>query len=97
MPVITLKRDRFRLFLDRPITVEEMAKWLPWLGTSLEETGPDHVKVEFNPNRVDFSSYVGVARAFSGLMGWKTGLPKMSAEIFSLVILCFCAFSILRL
>jgi len=34
------------------------------------------VKIEFNPNRVDFSSYGGVARAFRGLMEWETGMPK---------------------
>ena len=55
-----------------------MAKWLPWAGFDLEETGVNYVKVEFNPNRVDFSSYAGVARAFQGLMGWKIGLPKYS-------------------
>jgi phenylalanyl-tRNA synthetase beta chain len=53
-----------------------MAKWLPWLGVDLEETGPDYVKIEFNPNRVDLCSYGGVARAFKGLMGWEVGLPE---------------------
>ncbi len=76
MPAITLERNRFCSFIGRTITVEEMAKWLPWLGLDIEETGPDYVKVEFNPNRVDFCSYAGVARAFRGLMEWETGLPK---------------------
>ncbi|MCK4313775.1 phenylalanine--tRNA ligase subunit beta, partial [Candidatus Bathyarchaeota archaeon] len=58
------------------MTVEEMAKWLPWIGSDIEEIGTDYVKIEFNPNRIDFSSYAGVARAYQGLMGWKTGLPK---------------------
>ncbi len=86
MPVITLDKDRFSHFIDRPITVEEMAKWLPWLGASIEETGPDFVKIEFNPNRLDFSSYTGVARAFCGLMGWKTGLPEYVVKRGSIVI-----------
>jgi len=76
MPVITLNRERFCSFIGRRITVEDMAKWLPWLGVDIEEVGPDYVKIEFNPNRVDFSSYAGVARAFRGLMEWETGLPK---------------------
>lgn len=76
MPVITLYKDRFSRFVERSLTVEEMAKWLPWMGVDIEEVGIDYVKIEFNPNRVDFSSYAGVARAFQGLMGWKTGLPK---------------------
>lgn len=80
MPVITLQRDRFCLFIGRPLSVEQIAKNLPWLGLDIEEVGPDYVKVEFNPNRVDFSSYAGIARAFRGLMGWETGLPKYEAQ-----------------
>ena len=80
MPAITLDRDRFSSFVGRDLSVEEMAKWLPWLGVDTEEVGPDYVKIEFNPNRVDFSSYGGVARAFRGLMGWETGLPKYEVK-----------------
>jgi phenylalanyl-tRNA synthetase beta chain len=80
MPAITLDRDRFSSFVGRPLSVEEMAKWLPWLGVDTEEIGPDYVKIEFNPNRVDFSSYGGVARGFRGLMGWETGLPKYEVK-----------------
>ncbi|MFQ5836631.1 MAG: phenylalanine--tRNA ligase subunit beta, partial [Candidatus Bathyarchaeia archaeon] len=76
MPVITLSKDRFSTFIGRSITVEEMAKWLPWAGLDIEDVGPDYIKVEFNPNRIDFSSTAGVARAFSGLREWETGLPK---------------------
>jgi phenylalanyl-tRNA synthetase beta chain len=57
-----------------------MMKWLPWLGFDIEEIGSDYVKVEFNPNRIDFCSYAGVARAFRGLMGWETGLPKYEVK-----------------
>jgi len=80
MPVITLYRDRFSSSVGRQVTVEEMAKWLPWMGLDIEEVGPDYVKVEFNPNRVDFSSHAGIARGYSGLRGWKTGLPKYEVK-----------------
>ena len=80
MPTITLERDRFSAFVGRDLSVEEMAKWLPWLGTDTEEVGSDYVKIEYNPNRVDFSSYGGVARAFQGLMGWETGLPNFEVK-----------------
>ncbi len=76
MPVITLHRDKFSDFIRRDITLKEMTDWLPWLGFDIEEVGEDNVKVEFNPNRIDFSSYAGVARAFKGLRGWETGLPN---------------------
>ena len=80
MPVITLDRDRFCSFVGKLLSVEEMAERLPWLGVYIEESGPDYVKIEFNPNRVDFCSYAGVARAFRGLMEWETGLPKYTVQ-----------------
>jgi phenylalanyl-tRNA synthetase beta chain len=80
MPTITLEQSRFSHFVGRDLSVEEMAKWLPWLGTDVEEVGSDYVKIEYNPNRVDFSSYGGVARAFRGLMGWETGLPQYTVK-----------------
>ncbi|UCE95641.1 MAG: phenylalanine--tRNA ligase subunit beta [Candidatus Bathyarchaeota archaeon] len=80
MPVITLDRERFSEFVGRDLSLAEMTKWLPWLGFDIEETGVDFVKVEFNPNRIDFSSYVGVARAFKGLRGWEIGLPSYNVK-----------------
>jgi len=86
VPALTLNRDRFSSFVGRDLSVEEMAKWLPWLGVDTEEIGSDYVKIEFNPNRVDFSSYGGVARAFCGLMGWETGLPKFEVKEGTIVL-----------
>jgi phenylalanyl-tRNA synthetase beta chain len=86
MPTITLERDRFSSFVGRDLSVEEMAKWLPWLGTDTEEIGPDYVKIEYNPNRVDFSSYGGVARAFRGLTGWETGLVQYDVKMGNIVL-----------
>jgi phenylalanyl-tRNA synthetase beta chain len=80
MPVITLQNERFSRFVGRQLTVEDMTKWLPWLGFDIEEIGSDYVKVEFNPNRIDFCSYAGVARAFRGLMEWETGLQKYEVK-----------------
>ncbi|MBT8171619.1 phenylalanine--tRNA ligase subunit beta [Candidatus Bathyarchaeota archaeon] len=80
MPTITLEKNRFSMYVGRDLSVTEMAKWLPWLGTDTEEIGNDFVKIEYNPNRVDFSSYSGVARAFNGLMGWETGLKNYDVK-----------------
>ena len=86
MPTITLERDRFSSFVGRELSVEEMVKWLPWMGTDTEEVGSDYVKIEYNPNRVDFSSYGGVARAFRGLMGWETGLAHYDVKPGNIVL-----------
>ncbi len=80
MPVITLYRERFSKFLGRKIKVEDMTKWLPWIGFDLEEIGEDYVKVEYNPNRIDLCSYAGAARALKGFIEQEVGLPKYQAE-----------------
>ena len=80
LPTLTLHNDRFSKYVGRNLSVNEMAKWLPWLGTDTEEVGSDFVKIEYNPNRVDFCSYCGVARAFKGLMDWETGKPKFEIK-----------------
>ncbi len=80
MPTINLDKTLFSSYVGRDLSVEEMAKWLPWLGTDIEDVAEDYVKIEYNPNRVDFSSCIGVARAFCGLMGWKTGMIKYSVK-----------------
>jgi phenylalanyl-tRNA synthetase beta chain len=80
MPVITLYKERFSKFMGRKMTVEDMTKQLPWIGFDLEEIGEDYVKVEYNPNRIDFCSYAGVARALKGFMKLETGLPEYQAK-----------------
>jgi phenylalanyl-tRNA synthetase beta chain len=76
VPVITLYQERFNKFLGRQLFIDQIARWLPWIGVDLEEIGPNFVKIEFNPNRIDMCSYAGIARAFKGLKGWDIGLPK---------------------
>jgi phenylalanyl-tRNA synthetase beta chain len=86
VPTISLDKDRFSSFVGRDVSLEDMTKWLPWLGTDTEEIGSDYVKIEYNPNRVDFCSYGGIARAFQGLMGWKTGLPHFKVKEGNIVL-----------
>jgi len=80
MPVITLELERFKKFLGRSVSLEDLVEHIPWIGVDIEEVGSDYVKIEYNPNRIDFSSPVGVARAFKGLMGWETGLKEYEVK-----------------
>jgi phenylalanyl-tRNA synthetase beta chain len=56
--------------LDRILTV------LPFIGLDIEAVDNDNVRIEYNPNRPDFSSEVGVVRALKGLLEIEIGLPK---------------------
>jgi phenylalanyl-tRNA synthetase beta chain len=74
MPVIDLNRNRFARFLGKDLSTNEMTDKLPWLGLDIEGVDAESVKIEYNPNRADFCSYTGIARALQGIMNIKTGL-----------------------
>jgi phenylalanyl-tRNA synthetase beta chain len=76
MPAITLKTSRLSALLGREIKTAELVEAIRELGLAVEEVGEDYVKAEYNPNRPDFSSVVGVARALQGILGLKTGMPR---------------------
>lgn len=48
---------------------------LPFLGLDIESEGQDTIRVEYSPNRPDFSTDYGIARALRGLVGRETGPP----------------------
>ncbi|MFQ6135331.1 MAG: phenylalanine--tRNA ligase beta subunit-related protein, partial [Nitrososphaerales archaeon] len=76
MPVITLYYDRLLSMLKQPLSKQDLIDTLPYLGLDLEEEAEEYVRVEFNPNRPDFSSEWGVARALNGLLGFEKGAPE---------------------
>ncbi len=86
MPTITLKVKRMSELLGRKVTAEELERIVPWLGVDIEDVGDDYVKIEYNPNRPDFSSQEGFARALKGFMEIETGLPKYALESGSVVL-----------
>ena len=55
---------------------EVILERLPYLGLDLEEIAEEYVRVEYNPNRPDFSTDYGIARALNGLLGLVTGAPE---------------------
>ena len=76
MPVISLNQKRFSKLLGKEISIQEMAKNLPWLGLDIEEVGTDYIRVEYNPNRIDFSSHAGIVRALKGMLELELGMPN---------------------
>ncbi|MEE9585774.1 MAG: phenylalanine--tRNA ligase subunit beta [Nitrososphaerales archaeon] len=76
MPVITLYYDSLLSLLQKPLSKRDLIETLPYLGLDLEEEAENHVRVEYNPNRPDFSSEWGVARALNGLLGYEKGAPE---------------------
>ena len=76
MPALTIKKTRFWRFLGRELSDEELLNLLHNLGLDVEELEAEYFRIEYNPNRPDYSSPVGIARAAKGLLGLEVGLPN---------------------
>lgn len=74
MPVVRIYAARFAKMVgaDRRKFVER----LPYLGLDMESVERDSIRVEYSPNRPDFGTDFGIARAMKGLLGKELGMPK---------------------
>ena len=72
MPVLRIELKRFERLTGLPRA--RILDRLPFLGLDIEGTDEDSVRIEYNPNRPDFSSDYGIARALRGLVGKEAGL-----------------------
>ncbi|MGH9879471.1 MAG: phenylalanine--tRNA ligase subunit beta, partial [Nitrososphaerales archaeon] len=79
MPVVTLYHNRLLSMMGRRKSVKEILEMLPYIGLDIEEQGKDSVKIEYNPNRPDFSTDYGIARALRGIFNIEVGLPKFQS------------------
>jgi phenylalanyl-tRNA synthetase beta chain len=57
-------------------SLEDIISSLPFIGLDIEGKTKKHVRIEYNPNRPDFSSSYGIVRALKGYLGLETGIPK---------------------
>ena len=77
MPTIELKVERLEKLVGRKLELKELEYDLQWISLDLEDINEEEqkVKVEYNPNRPDFSSPEGIARALKGYYEIEEGLP----------------------
>ena len=75
MPVVEFPlEDLSRLFPDYDL--EYTIDTLPFLGLDIEYRDDKCIRLEYSPNRPDFSTYYGISRALNGLLGKEVGIPK---------------------
>ena len=75
MPVVEFPlEDLSRLFPDYDL--EYTIDTLPFLGLDIEYRDDKCIRLEYSPNRPDFSTFYGISRALNGLLGKEVGIPK---------------------
>ena len=75
MPVINFSIARLNNFLPGK-EFSEILEWLPYIGLDIEGIDNKTIRLEYSPNRPDFSSDYGIVRALKGLVEIEIGIPK---------------------
>ena len=73
MPVVELSFLRLQKLLGGKISKKTIIETLPFLGLDIESESKTSIRVEFSPNRPDYSTDYGIALGLEGLLGIKKG------------------------
>ena len=78
MPTLELKLERLERIVGIKLDIKKLEYELQWIGLDLEDINKEEqkIKVEYNPNRPDFSSPEGIARALKGYYEIELGIPS---------------------
>ncbi|NVM18584.1 MAG: phenylalanine--tRNA ligase subunit beta [Candidatus Lokiarchaeota archaeon] len=88
IPTLELKIDRLERLVGKKLDIEELEYDLQWIGLDLDDIDREEqkIKIEYNPNRPDFSSPEGIARALQGYYEVKLGIPKFDIKPSEVVV-----------
>ena len=79
MPVITLDYSRLQKLVGK-VSKKQISESLPFLGLDVESEDEKCIRVEYSPNRPDYSTDFGIALGLQGLLGIKTGGIKLKIK-----------------
>ena len=79
MPVVELSYTRLQKLLGK-ISKKQISENLPFLGLDIESEDNDKVRIEYSPNRPDYSTDLGIALGLQGLFGIKVGAIKLNIK-----------------
>ncbi len=82
MPSIELEIQQLEEAVGKELDLKELEYDLQWISLDIDDINKEEetIKVEFNPNRPDFSSPEGIARALKGYYDLEKGLPKFEVK-----------------
>lgn len=82
LPTIELKVERLEKLVGKQLDIKKLEYDLQWISLDLEDINEEEqkIKVEYNPNRPDFSSPEGIARTLKGYYEIEEGLPSYNIK-----------------
>ncbi len=79
MPVVELSYTRLQKLVGK-VSKKQISDSLPFLGLDIESENKDLIRIEYSPNRPDYSTDFGIALGLQGLFGIKTGAIKLNVK-----------------
>jgi len=73
MPVVELSLSRLQKLVGKNTNKKQILDTLPFLGLDIESLGRNTVRVEYSPNRPDYSTDFGIALGLQGILGISRG------------------------
>ena len=80
MPVVELNINRIRKLVSGKTTRKQILDALPFLGLDIESEDGVEIRIEYSPNRPDYSTDYGIATGLQGLLGIKKGIQKITIK-----------------
>ena len=80
MPVVELNLNRIKKLISGNATKKKIIDTLPFLGLDIESQDGDQIRIEYSPNRPDYSTDFGIALGLQGLLGIKKGIHKINIK-----------------
>jgi phenylalanyl-tRNA synthetase beta chain len=79
MPVVELSYTRLQKLVGK-VSKKQISDALPFLGLDIESENKDLIRIEYSPNRPDYSTDFGIALGLQGLLQVKTGAIKLNVK-----------------
>lgn len=79
MPVVNISSSRLGKLIPS-VSREKVLEMLPFAGLDIEGADEHGIRVEYNPNRPDFSTDLGIVRAIRGLLEIELGTPRLKIK-----------------
>ena len=79
MPVVELSYSKLQKLVGK-VSKKQISESLPFLGLDIESEDGDLVRVEYSPNRPDYSTDFGIAIGLQGLLQIKTGTINLDIK-----------------